>query len=81
MVKYLEEQINALKLLKKLSNIASCIRSALGSYKISVLVFAEASRKNDHGRLSFLSVLVLVNYVLAQASTILHGAPINPGDQ
>ena len=69
MVKDLIDQINALKLLKKLGTTTKYIRPDLGSYKLSILVLAEASRKNDQGQLQFLSGLIFGDLV---AGAVFH---------
>ena len=54
-------QINSLKHLKKLGTGCHYKRPVPGKYDLSVLVFADASRKEDHGQLSFLSGILFGN--------------------
>ena len=58
LVKHLIDQINALKLLKKLGSTIRYKSPDPGEYKLSLLEFSDASRKNGHGQLSFLSGLI-----------------------
>ena len=51
-------QINSLRLLKKLGTSISYKRPPSSDYKLTVIVFADASRKNDHGQLCFISGLL-----------------------
>ncbi len=61
-------QINALRLLKKLGTTVYYKRPPSGNYKISLVVFADASRKTNHGQLYFISGLLFGD--LASGSTI-----------
>ena len=57
-IEELISQINTMKLLKKLGTITHYKNPEKGDYKLSVLVFADGSRKGDHGQLCLLSELL-----------------------
>ena len=57
-VEDLISQINSLKLLRKLGTKTHYKKPGKGCYKISVLVFADASKKDDHVQLCYLSGLL-----------------------
>ena len=61
-VKDFVSQINSLKLLKKIGTITHYKRLEKSDYKFSVLVFADASRKDDQEKLCFLSGLLFGNF-------------------
>ena len=62
-------QINALKVLKKYGTLISYIRTEKGDFKLSVLVFADASQKSDYGQLSYLAGLLFGNL---ESGSVLH---------
>ena len=53
--------INSLKLLKKHGTFLNYKRPGKGKQKLSVLIFADASRQNDRGQLSYLSGILFGN--------------------
>jgi len=62
-------QINMLRSLKKLGTTVTFNRPSMkGSYAISLVVFADASRKQDHGQLGMLSGLLFGE--LSEGSTV-----------
>ena len=67
-VKDLIYQIIALKLLKKPGTSTSYNRPKKGECKLSILVFADSSKQNDHGQLSYLPRLLFGNFECASIS-------------
>ena len=54
-------QISIVKALKKYGTSISYTRPKKGEYTLSILVFADASKQNDHGQISYLSGLLFGN--------------------
>ena len=55
-------QINVLKVLKKHGTSISYYRPKKGDDKLSILVFADASKQDDHGQLSYLAGILFGNF-------------------
>ncbi len=74
-VKDLVSQINSLRPFKKLGTTSLYKRPSNGSFELSILIFADTSRKDDYGQLCFLSGLLFGDLKLDSIFHVLSWSP------
>ena len=72
-------QINFLKVLKKYGTSISYFWPEKGYYRLSIIIFADASKQDDHGQLSYLAGHLFGNLESGSIFTQSLGVFINRG--